>query len=181
MTCGGLRLKTILSWLVFTRTTHSANVTSRMLRRALAWLEGDLCFYTGNVIIASINRLCRIRYVAYFEWYGRRGACVAYVSIRILIPDELNFILRLLRSGFQINSGEFIRLHADCIAAMRAYFVEAERPSAMLAQCTAEPLSFMERFSLLWQKIIENEARARYASAKRLLLEAALLGYRFSS
>jgi hypothetical protein len=39
----------------------------------------------------------------------------------------------------------------------------------------------MERFSLLWQKIIENEARARYASAKRLLLEAALLGYRFSS
>jgi hypothetical protein len=152
-----------------------------MLRRALAWLEGDLRFYTGNVIIASINQLCRIRYIAYFERHGRRGACVAYVSIRILIPDELSFILRLLRSGFQINSGEFIGLHANCIAAMRAYFVEAERTSAMLAQCTAEPLSFMERFSLLWQKIIETEASGLYVAAKRLLLAAALLGYRFSS
>ena len=106
---------------------------------------------------------------------------MAYVSIRILIPDKLSFILRLLRSEFQINNGDFIRLHADCIAAMRVYFVEAERPSAMLAQCTAEPLSFMERFSLLWQKIIEYETRGLYVAAKRLLLAAALLGYRFSS
>jgi hypothetical protein len=137
-----------------------------MLRRALAWLEGDFRFYTGNIIIASKNRLCRVRYIAHFERHGTRGACVAYVSIRILIPNEHSFILRLLRSGFQINSGEFIGLHANCIAAIRAYIVEAERTSAMLAQCTAEPLSFTERFSLLWQEIIENEARALYVAAK---------------
>jgi hypothetical protein len=181
MTCGGLRLKTNLPWLVFTRPTHSANVTSRMLRRALAWLEGDLRFYTGNVIIARTNRLCRVRYIAQFERHGRRGACVAYVLIRILIPDEHSFIRRLLRSGFQINSGEFIGLHANCIAAIRAYFVEAERTSAMLAQSTAEPLPLTERLSLLSREIIENESHMKYVVAKSLLHEAARLGYGFSN
>jgi len=41
---------------------------------------------------------------------------------------------------------------------MRAYFVEAERTSAMLARCTAEPLPLTERFGLLSQEITENEA-----------------------
>jgi len=103
------------------------------------------------------------------------------MSIRVLIADNHSVIRRLLRSGFQMNSGEFIGLHVNCVISMRAYFVEAERTSAMLAQCTAEPPSLTERFSLLCQEIIENEACAGYASAKRLLLEAALLGYRFSS
>ena len=79
-----------------------------------------------------------------------------------------------------MNSGKFIGLHASCIIAMRAYFVEAERTSAMLARCTAEPLSFAERFSLLSQEITENDSYERYMSAKRLLHETARLGYRFS-
>lgn len=80
-----------------------------------------------------------------------------------------------------MSNTKFIGLHVNCITTMRAYFVEAERTSAMLAQCTAEPLSFTERFSLLCQEIMENESYARYASAKRLLHDAARLGYGFSS
>jgi len=180
MTCGGLRIKTILPWLVFSRPTHSANVTSRMLRRALAWLEGDFRFYTGNVIIASKNRLCSVRYIVHFVRHGTRGACVAYVSIRILIPDEQSVIRRLLRRNVQMNNAAFISLHANCINAMRASFVEAERTTAMLAQCTAEPLPLTDRLSLLSQEIIENESHMKYVAAKSLLHEAARLGYGFS-
>ena len=103
-----------------------------------------------------------------------------YVSIRILIADDNSIIRRLSRSVFQMNSGKFIGLHASCIIAMRAYFVEAERTSAVLARCTAEPLPLTERFRLLSQEITENEAYARYVSAKSLLHDAARLGYRFS-
>ena len=80
-----------------------------------------------------------------------------------------------------MDHAEFIELHADCVKAMRAYFVEAERTSAMLAKCTAEPLSFTERLGLLSQEITENDAHARYVGAKSLLHGAARLGYGFSN
>ncbi len=76
---------------------------------------------------------------------------------------------------------EFNDPHADCILAMRGYFVEAEKTTDLLAKCTAEPLSFAERIGLLSQEIIENEAHARYTSAKSLLHGAARLGYGFSN
>jgi hypothetical protein len=80
-----------------------------------------------------------------------------------------------------MNNAEFIELHANCIIAMRAYFVESEGTSALLGQCTAEPLPPTERLSLLSQQIIENVSHKRYLAAKRLLHDAARLGYRFSS
>jgi hypothetical protein len=80
-----------------------------------------------------------------------------------------------------MDQTEFTGLHADCIIAMRAYFVEAERTTALLAKRTAEPLSFTERLSLLSQEIIENNAYTRYVSAKSLLHGAARLGYGLSN
>jgi hypothetical protein len=80
-----------------------------------------------------------------------------------------------------MNNAEFNELHADCVIAMQAYFVEAEKTTALLAKCTAEPLSFTERLGLLSQEITESEAHVRYTGAKRLLHGAALLGYGFSN
>jgi hypothetical protein len=80
-----------------------------------------------------------------------------------------------------MTNEEFKQLHADCIIAMRAYFVEAERTTDLLAKCTAGPLSFTERLGLLSQEIIENEAHATYKGAKSLLHGAARLGYGFSN
>jgi len=80
-----------------------------------------------------------------------------------------------------MNSEEFNQLHADCIVTMRAYFAEAEKTTDLLAKCTVEPLSFTERLGLLSQEIMENEAHARYRSAKALLHGAARLGYGFSN
>jgi hypothetical protein len=80
-----------------------------------------------------------------------------------------------------MTNEEFKQLHADCIIAMRAYFVEAEKTTDLLAQCTAEPLSFTDRLGLLSQEIIENDAHASYRSTKILLHGAARLGYGFSN
>ncbi len=80
-----------------------------------------------------------------------------------------------------MNNAEFNDLHANCVVAMRSYFVEAEKTIDLLAKCTAEPLSFTERLGLLSQEIIENEAHTRYRSAISLLHGAARLGYGFSN
>lgn len=80
-----------------------------------------------------------------------------------------------------MNKAEFADLHAHCVITMRAYFVEAERTTKLLAKCTAEPLSFAERLGLLSQEIIENNALTSYVSAKSLLHGAARLGYGFSN
>jgi hypothetical protein len=76
-----------------------------------------------------------------------------------------------------MNHAEFVELHAQCITAMRAYFVEADITTRMLAKCTIEPLPLTERMSLLAQEVIETEAQTKYVSAKRLLHDAARLGY----
>jgi hypothetical protein len=72
---------------------------------------------------------------------------------------------------------EFSEMHANCVTAMRAYFVEVEKTSTMLAACTAEPMTFRERFALLSQGMVENEARLAYVGTRSLLLRAAQLGY----
>ena len=76
-----------------------------------------------------------------------------------------------------MNNAEFIGLHAECATAMRLYFVEAEITTTMLATCTAEPLPFTERMSLLSQETVESHAHANYLGTKRLLHGAALFGY----
>ena len=80
-----------------------------------------------------------------------------------------------------MTNEEFKRLHADCVIAMRAYFVEAEKTTDLLAQCTADPLSFTDRLELLSQEIIENDAHASYRGTKSLLHGAARLGYGLSN
>jgi hypothetical protein len=52
-----------------------------------------------------------------------------------------------------------------------------EKSSAMLRECTAEPLTLRKRLALASQGIIEQEAHLRYLGAKRFLLDAARRGY----
>ena len=61
-----------------------------------------------------------------------------------------------------MNHTEFKELHADSVALMRSYFAEAEKSSAMLAECTAEPLPLEKRLALTSQGIVEQEAHLRY-------------------
>jgi integrase len=50
----------------------------------------------------------------------------------------------------------------------------------MLANCTAEPLPLTQRFRVMFQERAENTAHLVYLGMKRLLHNAAQLGYRFS-
>jgi hypothetical protein len=70
-----------------------------------------------------------------------------------------------------------MELHAAYVALIRSYFVEIEKSSTMLAECTAEPLSLEKRLALTSQGIVEQEVHLRYLGAKSLLLNAARLGY----
>jgi hypothetical protein len=80
-----------------------------------------------------------------------------------------------------MNHSEFMEMHANCVTAMQAYFVQVEKTSTMLADCTAEPLTFRQRFRVLSQGIVENDALLAYLGARSLLLGAARLGYAFSN
>jgi len=80
-----------------------------------------------------------------------------------------------------VNHTDFMELHAACVRSMRSYFVEVEKSSAMLAECTAKPLPLRKRLRLTSQGIIEQAAHLTYLSAKSLLLNAARLGYGFAS
>jgi hypothetical protein len=80
-----------------------------------------------------------------------------------------------------LNHKEFMDLHAACVRSMRSYFVEAEKSSAMLAECTAKALPLRKRLLLTSQGIIEHSAHLTYLSAKSLLLRAAELGYGYSN
>jgi hypothetical protein len=80
-----------------------------------------------------------------------------------------------------MNHKEFLDLHAACVTSMRSYFVEVEKSSAMLAECTTKPLPLRKRLRLTSQGIIEHAAHLTYLGAKSLLLNAARLGYGFSN
>jgi hypothetical protein len=79
-----------------------------------------------------------------------------------------------------VNRTEFMELHAAYVALMRSYFVEVEKSSTMLTECTAEPLPLQKRLALTSQGIVEQEAHLAYLGAKSSLLDAARLGYGFS-
>jgi hypothetical protein len=79
--------------------------------------------------------------------------------------------------GKLVNRAEFLEMHANCVTAMRTYFVEVEKTSTMLAECTAELLTFRERCTMVPQGIAENDAHLAYLGTRRLLLRAAQLGY----
>lgn len=76
-----------------------------------------------------------------------------------------------------MNRTEFMEMHESCVSALGTYFAEAEKTTQMLAECTAEPLSFSERFKLISQGIVENDAHLTSLGTKSLLFNAARLGY----
>jgi hypothetical protein len=76
-----------------------------------------------------------------------------------------------------MNRAKFMELHASCIAALGTYVVEAGKTTQMLAECTEEPLPFTDRFRLMSQGIVEDDAHVAYLGIKSLLYRAARLGY----
>ena len=81
----------------------------------------------------------------------------------------------------RVNQKEFMNLHAASVELMQSYFVEVEKSSAMLAECTAKPLSLKKRLKLTSQGVIEHAAHLTYLSAKSVLVSAARFGYGFSN
>lgn len=80
-----------------------------------------------------------------------------------------------------MNHAQFMEMHANCVTAMHIYFLQVEKTSTMLAECTAEPLTFRERFRLMSQGIVENDAHLAYLGTRSLLFTAARLGYTSSN
>jgi hypothetical protein len=80
-----------------------------------------------------------------------------------------------------MEHSEFMELHASCVTALATYFVEAEKTTQMLAECSAEPLTVAARFELMSQGIVENDAHLTYLGIKSVLYNAARLGYGFSN
>jgi hypothetical protein len=71
---------------------------------------------------------------------------------------------------------EFVDLHAASVKLMRSYFVEVEKSSTMIADCTEKPLSLQNRLMLTSQGVIEHEAHVTYMDTKSLLLDAMRVG-----
>ena len=76
-----------------------------------------------------------------------------------------------------MNQTEFNDLHDSCVTAFDAYVAEAGKTFAMLAKCTPEPLPIAERVKVTVQEAAELSAHSLYLAAKRLLHDAARLGY----
>jgi hypothetical protein len=67
-------------------------------------------------------------------------------------------------------------MHAASEKLMRSYFVEVEKSSTMIADCTEKPLSLQSRLLLTSQGVIEHEAHVTYMDSKSLLLDAVRVG-----
>jgi hypothetical protein len=76
-----------------------------------------------------------------------------------------------------MNQAQLLDMHAEYVTAMRMYFVEVDKTCTMLAQCGAEPMTFIERFNIMSQAIVENDAHMAYLGTRSLLLRTAQLGY----
>jgi hypothetical protein len=80
-----------------------------------------------------------------------------------------------------MDQAEFNKLHTGCVGALEDYVSSAELTAVMLAGCTPEPMPLEGRLRLLVQERAEETAHAVYIDLKRLLHEAARLGYHYSS
>ena len=76
-----------------------------------------------------------------------------------------------------MNQTEFNELHANYVTAFEDYVTSAELTATMLAHCTPEPMALADRLNLLSQESAENYAHPVYLDLKRVLHEAARLGY----
>jgi hypothetical protein len=72
---------------------------------------------------------------------------------------------------------QFDDLHTGCLTALANYVSAAEQTAAMLEKCTPEPMPFRQRLDLLVQERDEEQAHTVYLDTKRVLREAAKLGY----
>jgi negative regulator of sigma E activity len=79
-----------------------------------------------------------------------------------------------------VDQQEFNEVHSICVGAFRDYAAEADLTAAMLAHCTPEPMPLQERLRIAIQQQTENTAHSIYLHAKRVLHEAARLGYAFT-
>ena len=79
-----------------------------------------------------------------------------------------------------MNETEFANLHASCVTAFQGYIAEAEKTSVLLANCTAGPLSFVQRLKVALQENAEYTTYTLYLDTKRLLHDVARLGYALS-
>jgi hypothetical protein len=79
-----------------------------------------------------------------------------------------------------MDQKEFGALHASCVGAFRNYASEADITATLLVDCTAEPMPFPARLQIALQESIENAAHSVYLAEKRLLHDAARLGYAFT-
>ena len=79
-----------------------------------------------------------------------------------------------------MNETEFANLHASCVTAFKVYVAEAEKTSVLLANCTPGPLPFTKRLRVMFQENTEFTTYSLYLDTKRLLYDAARLGYAFS-
>ena len=80
-----------------------------------------------------------------------------------------------------MNESEFTKLHASCVDAFQGYVAEAEKTSVLLANCRPGPLPFAERLRVMFQENAEYRTYTLYLDTKRLLHDAARLGYAFTN
>jgi hypothetical protein len=80
-----------------------------------------------------------------------------------------------------MNQTEFTELHTSYVTAFEDYITSAELSAAMLAHCTPEPMPLTDRLNLLLQERAENDAHCVYLDLKRILHDAARLGYHSSN
>jgi hypothetical protein len=76
---------------------------------------------------------------------------------------------------------QFNELHVSYVSAFRDYVTSAEQTAAMLAHCTPNPLSLIDRLRLVVQERSETQAYSAYLDLKSVLHEAARSGYQSSN
>jgi hypothetical protein len=79
-----------------------------------------------------------------------------------------------------VTETEFVQLHASSVTAFQDYVAEAAKTSVLLANCTPGPLPFTQRLKVALQEDAEHTTHSLYLDTKRLLHNAARLGYAFS-
>jgi hypothetical protein len=80
-----------------------------------------------------------------------------------------------------MNQTEFNDLHVRYVTALDDYVNLAELSATILEHCTPEPMPLTDRLNLLLQECAENGAHSIYLDLKRVLHDAARLGYHCSN
>jgi len=79
-----------------------------------------------------------------------------------------------------MDKTQFKELHTSCMTALRNYITSAELTATMLERCTRNPWPWQIGWTLLIQESAEHKSHSIYLGTKRILHNAARLGYRYS-